>query len=159
FARSYSQGDQTASNFGFAGREIGHADVSNALVIACAAPHRSAIHATRCDLLFPKDLSFLVGIAAVHHARLVTRYEHPLARTKRAKHSGVAEIRIDEGVSRAVRFILPDTREVIAIALGELPSPQRAAGIHVERQDGIAGVGWRVRVVHSSSGVKDSFLK
>src|SRR5262245_52704729 len=67
FTGSKPQRYQAAADFWFSAGEVRDAHVCNAGIIAGAAPHESAIHASRSNLLLPDDRALALRIDPIDH--------------------------------------------------------------------------------------------
>src|SRR5439155_24715964 len=112
--------NETTAGFRFSGSEIPDTKICDALIVARAAPHGSAVNSPRRDLLFPDDCAFAIRIDAVHHSGFVADQEDSFSSAHRAQDSRVAEIRIDERQLRAIGLVLRPTGEVPAVVLCKL---------------------------------------
>src|SRR5262249_40204207 len=131
---------QAAAYFGFSRSEVGNPNVRDALIVAGAAPHGSAKDTASRDFLVPDNGAFAIGIDAIHRAALVARDENAFSAPKRSENTGVPKIRVHNRVPRTVRFVLPDAGEGPPVVLRKLSRPQDPAGIHFERDNGVAHV-------------------
>ena len=127
------------------------------MIVAGAAPHRSAKDTPSRDFLVPDNGAFTIGIDAIHRAALVARNENAFSAPERAQNTGVTKVRVHDRVPRTVRFVLPDAGEGPPVVLRKLSRPQDPAGIHFERDNGVAHVRWRIGIVHTGAGV-DHFV-
>src|SRR5207247_6025780 len=156
-ARGELKRNQAATYFGFSRCEVGNPNVRDALIVAGATPHRSAKDAASRDFLVPDNSAFTIGIDAIHRAALIARNENTFSAPKRSQNTRVTKIRVHDRVPRTVRFVLPDAGEGPPVVLRKLSRPQDPAGIHFERDNGVAHVRWRIGIVHTGAGV-DHFV-
>ena len=157
FARGKLKRNQAATYFGFSRGEVGNPNVGDALIVAGAAPHRSAKDTPSRDFLVPDNGAFTIGIDAIHRAALVARNENAFSAPERAQNTGVTKVRVHDRVPRTVRFVLPDAGEGPPVVLRKLSRPQDPSRIHFEGDNGVAHVRRRIGIVHTGAGV-DHFV-
>jgi hypothetical protein len=103
------------------------------------------------DALLLQNVSLLIGIHRVDHARLLAEHQHSLSLSERNQDGRIADVEIGSRGFRAVRILAGATHVPRISALGHLIDPLNRARLHVERNHGIAGASGWIGVIVSRS--------
>src|SRR5262249_42653960 len=124
------------------------------LAICGRSPLHAAVQTALAGSVLPDDLSLTIRIDGPPDAGLLTDYDQVAPARERHENRRIAKVEIGPELLRTARTFSGRLAAADENISGQqLLRPLERAGVHIERQDGIARAAFRARVLIAGGGV------